>query len=91
MNIYFSDLAPVHSSSEEMCAVCNLSECLLFHFPLANERTPNLTIVRSAVHYIKRSDVLTSFCFVCLFVYSHTSNFSAIWWLSPLPVTGLQI
>jgi hypothetical protein len=28
---------------------------------------------------------------VCLFVYSHTSNFSAIWWLSPLPVTGLQI
>jgi hypothetical protein len=29
--------------------------------------------------------------FVCLFVYSHTSNFSAIWWLSPLPVTGLQI
>jgi hypothetical protein len=29
--------------------------------------------------------------FVCLFVYSHTSSFSAIWWLSPLPVTGLQI
>jgi hypothetical protein len=29
--------------------------------------------------------------FVCLFVYSHTSNFSAIWLLSPLPVTGLQI
>jgi hypothetical protein len=28
---------------------------------------------------------------MCLFVYSHTSNFSAIWWLSPLPVTGLQI
>jgi hypothetical protein len=28
---------------------------------------------------------------VCLFVYSHTSNFSAIWWLSPMPVTGLQI
>jgi hypothetical protein len=28
---------------------------------------------------------------VCSFVYSHTSNFSAIWWLSPLPVTGLQI
>ena len=27
----------------------------------------------------------------CLFVYSHTSNFSAILWLSPLPVTGLQI
>jgi hypothetical protein len=26
-----------------------------------------------------------------LFVYSHMSNFSAIWWLSPLPVTGLQI
>jgi hypothetical protein len=25
------------------------------------------------------------------FVYSRTSNFSAIWWLSPLPVTGLQI
>jgi hypothetical protein len=25
--------------------------------------------------------------FVCLFVYSHTSNFSAIWWLSPLPVS----
>jgi hypothetical protein len=29
--------------------------------------------------------------FVCLFVYSHASNFSAIWWLSPLPVTGPQI
>jgi hypothetical protein len=28
---------------------------------------------------------------IVLFVYSHTSNFSAIWWLSPLPVTGLQI
>jgi hypothetical protein len=34
----------------------------------------------------------TSEClFVCLFAYSHTSNFSAIWWLSLLPVTGLQI
>jgi hypothetical protein len=29
--------------------------------------------------------------FVCLLVYSGTSNFSAIWRLSPLPVTGLQI
>jgi hypothetical protein len=28
---------------------------------------------------------------VCLFVYSHKSYFSAIWWLSPLPVTELQI
>jgi hypothetical protein len=28
---------------------------------------------------------------VDLFVYGHTSNFSAIWWLSQLPVTGLQI
>jgi hypothetical protein len=27
----------------------------------------------------------------CLFVYSRTSNFSAIWRLSLLPVTGLQI
>jgi hypothetical protein len=27
----------------------------------------------------------------CLFVLSGTSNFSAIWRLSPLPVTGLQI
>jgi hypothetical protein len=31
--------------------------------------------------------------FVCLFVrlivYSHTNNFSTIWRLSPLPVTGL--
>ena len=47
-----SDLVSMHSSSEEMCAVCNLSECLssFFHFPLANERTkiyraPNLTII----------------------------------------------
>jgi hypothetical protein len=30
-------------------------------------------------------------CFVYLFVYSRTSNFSAIWRLSPLAVTGLQI
>jgi hypothetical protein len=29
--------------------------------------------------------------FVCLFVLSRMSNFSAIWQLSPLPVTGLQI
>jgi hypothetical protein len=29
--------------------------------------------------------------FVCLFVLSRTSNFSAIWRLSQLPVTGLQI
>jgi hypothetical protein len=29
--------------------------------------------------------------FVCLFVLSRTSSFSAIWQLSPLPVTGLQI
>jgi hypothetical protein len=29
--------------------------------------------------------------FVCLFVLSRTSNFSANWRLSPLPVTGLQI
>jgi hypothetical protein len=29
--------------------------------------------------------------FVRLFVLSRTSNFSAIWRLSPLPVTGLQI
>jgi hypothetical protein len=28
---------------------------------------------------------------VCLFVLSRTSNFSAIWRLSPLPATGLQI
>jgi hypothetical protein len=26
-----------------------------------------------------------------IFVYCCTNNFSAIWWLSPLPVTGLQI
>jgi hypothetical protein len=26
-----------------------------------------------------------------LFVLSRTSNFSAVWQLSPLPVTGLQI
>jgi hypothetical protein len=26
-----------------------------------------------------------------MFVYTHTSNFSAIWRLSSLPVTGLQI
>jgi hypothetical protein len=31
------------------------------------------------------------FVFVCLFVLSRTSNFSAIWQLSPLPATGLQI
>jgi hypothetical protein len=29
--------------------------------------------------------------FVCLFVSSRTSSFSAFWYLSPLPVTGLQI
>jgi hypothetical protein len=29
--------------------------------------------------------------FVCLFVYSRLSNFSAIRRLSPLPLTGLQI
>jgi hypothetical protein len=34
---------------------------------------------------------LTNSNYVCLIVYSHTSNFSAIWWMSPLPVTGMQI
>jgi hypothetical protein len=28
---------------------------------------------------------------VCLFVFSRMSNFPAIWRLSPVPVTGLQI
>jgi hypothetical protein len=28
--------------------------------------------------------------FVCLFVYSRLSNYSAIWWLSSLLVTELQ-
>jgi hypothetical protein len=28
---------------------------------------------------------------VCLFVLNRTSNFSAIWRLPPLPMTGLQI
>jgi hypothetical protein len=35
--------------------------------------------------------VMVNCVFVCLFVYSFTSNFSAIWRLSPLPVKGLQI
>jgi hypothetical protein len=30
-------------------------------------------------------------CSICLFVWSRTSNFSAIWQLSQLPVAGLQI
>jgi hypothetical protein len=29
--------------------------------------------------------------FICFFVFSRTRNFSAVWRLSPLPVTGLQI
>jgi hypothetical protein len=33
----------------------------------------------------------THLVFIYLFIYSHASNFSAIWWLSPLPVTGLQV
>jgi hypothetical protein len=38
-----------------------------------------------------KNELIYAVRFVCLFVYSHTSIFSAIWWLSPLPVTGLQI
>jgi hypothetical protein len=30
-------------------------------------------------------------CWICLFALSRTSNLSAIWRLSPLQVTGLQI
>jgi hypothetical protein len=46
---------------------------------------------RKTVDY-QSINILSGDCLlVCLFVYSHTSNFSAIWLLSPLPVTGLQI
>jgi hypothetical protein len=57
-----------------------------------------LRLSKVLLHFAKKGgydcfDVIPDFVdlFVCLFVYSHTSNFSAIWWLSPLPVTGLQI
>jgi hypothetical protein len=35
--------------------------------------------------------VFSLFTRISLIVSDCTSNFSAIWWLSPLPVTGLQI
>jgi hypothetical protein len=46
-----------------------------------------------ATGLIRKEDAIriATLLFVCLFVYSRTSNFSAIWQLSPLPVTGLQI
>jgi hypothetical protein len=46
-------------------------------------------IVKGVVY--KNDRYFFSIIFVCLLVYSHTSNCSAIWWLSPLPVTGLPI
>jgi hypothetical protein len=50
-------------------------------------RVPNL------INYVLKKNTLelAKLMFVCLFVLSLTSNFSAIWRLSTLPVTGLQI
>jgi hypothetical protein len=77
---------------------------LLWHgasvFPVSSEGLPH-----SVASYDTRGDVVDVFtagdadCIwgesknakVCLIVYRHTSNFSIIWRLSPLPVTGLQI
>jgi hypothetical protein len=62
----------------------------------------NTTFDAADVHFDKlflfsdataiKFEIPNSSClFVCLFVLSGTSNFSAIWRLSPLPATGLQI
>jgi hypothetical protein len=60
-----TDLVPVHSSSEEMCTVCNLSECLLFSISSCKRTDLNLQgfksnyymtcYVHSAVDDIKRT------------------------------------
>jgi hypothetical protein len=44
-------------------------------------------------HNVKRFVLFKGFVvlFACFFVLSRTSNFSGIWRLSPLPVSGLQI
>jgi hypothetical protein len=53
----------------------------------------NVIALRICMHLHKHKTliILLSDLFVCLFVYSHTSNYSAIWRRSPLPVTGLHI
>jgi hypothetical protein len=48
----------------------------------------SIYVLRPAQEYFIYMDW---FFFFCLFIYSCTSNFSAIWRLSPLPVIGLQI
>jgi hypothetical protein len=41
--------------------------------------------------FLEQKSQYFSLDFVCFFVYSRLSNFSAIWLLSSLLVTGLQI
>jgi hypothetical protein len=59
----------------------------LIHVSTQKEITIEETNHESCYRY----DTDSHFYFVCLFVYSHTSNISAIWRVSPLSVTGLQI
>jgi hypothetical protein len=47
--------------------------------------------VTCLLYYIQSNIICMNDLMIFCFVYSRTSNFSAIWRLSPLPVTGLQI
>jgi hypothetical protein len=65
-----------------------------WHYVYNNNSNINVYFVY-IIHWYAIHSVLgapsRNWLFVCLFVLSRTSNFSAIWWLSPLLVTGLQI
>jgi hypothetical protein len=51
---------------------------------------PDAVILHTLTNDLKTMDPQTCVCF-CWLVFSRSSNFSAIWRLSPLPVTGPQI
>jgi hypothetical protein len=57
---------------------------------LWDESSEILDFLIKAFHSFHYAYSYMFFLFVC-FVYRRTSSFSTIWWLSPLPVTGLQI
>jgi hypothetical protein len=50
-----------------------------------------MPVMMIANEFIKGPPKVLFFSFVCLIVYSHLSDFSAIWRLSLFPVIGLQI
>jgi hypothetical protein len=65
----------------------------IYSFMSRSKTLGNVTLLRMSSLSLTQNRCVRRDCvnFVCLLVYSRTSNFSVIWRQSPLPVTGLQI